>query len=70
MRRDVDIHKDLYGNIILFGGTTVFQAIDDCTQWKLTARAPSSIKIKVVAPLECKYSFLISKFILSALSTD
>lgn len=28
MKCDVDIRKDLYGNIVLSGGTTMFEGID------------------------------------------
>ncbi|KAE8724103.1 Actin-7 [Hibiscus syriacus] len=66
---DVDIRKDLYGNIILSGGSTMFPGIADCMSKEITALAPSSMKIKVVAPPERKYNFWIGESILASLST-
>nr|GEY97932.1 putative actin family [Tanacetum cinerariifolium] len=56
MKCDVDIRKDLYGNIILSGGTTMFPSIADRISKEITALAPSIMKIKVVALPERKYS--------------
>ncbi|CAE7919152.1 unnamed protein product, partial [Symbiodinium sp. KB8] len=53
---DIDIRRDLYGNVVLSGGTTMFPGIDSRLTKELTALAPSSVKIKVVAPPERKYS--------------
>ncbi|KAG2251981.1 hypothetical protein Bca52824_082117 [Brassica carinata] len=50
MKCDVDIRKDLYGHIVLSGGTTMFPGIADRMSKEITALAPSSMKIKVVAP--------------------
>ena len=47
MKCDVDIRKDLYGNIVLSGGTTMFPGIADRMQREITALAPSSMKIKI-----------------------
>jgi actin-related protein len=56
MKCDVDIHEDLYGNIVLSGGTTLFAGIADRMQKEITALAPSTMKIKIIAPPERKYS--------------
>ncbi|CAA2973086.1 Hypothetical predicted protein [Olea europaea subsp. europaea] len=69
MKCDVDIRKDLYGNIVLSGGSTMFACIADRISKEITALAPSSMKIKVVAPLERKYSVWIEGSILASLST-
>ncbi|KAL3634892.1 Actin, aortic smooth muscle [Castilleja foliolosa] len=69
MKCDVDIRKDLYGNIVLSGGSTMFPGIADRMSKEITALAPSSMKIKVVAPPERKYSVWIGGSILSSLST-
>jgi len=66
---DIDIRKDLYGNIVLSGGTTMFEGIADRMTKELTALAPASMKIKVVAPPERKYSVWIGGSILASLST-
>ncbi|KAL0414031.1 UNVERIFIED_CONTAM: actin [Sesamum radiatum] len=69
MKCDVDIRKDLYGNIVLSGGSTMFTGIADRMSKEITALAPSSMKIKVVAPPERKYSVWIGGSILASLST-
>jgi actin-related protein len=69
MKCDVDIRKDLYGNIVLSGGTTMFEGIDKRMQKEIMALAPASMKIKIVAPPERKYSVWIGGSILASLST-
>jgi actin beta/gamma 1 len=69
MKCDVDIRKDLYGNTVLSGGTTMFEGIAERMQKEITALAPASMKIKIVAPPERKYSVWIGGSILSSLST-
>lgn len=55
----MDIRKDLYGNIVLSGGTSMFPGMADRMSKEITLLAPSSMKIKVVAPPERKYSVWI-----------
>jgi actin-related protein len=69
MKCDVDIRKDLYDNIVLSGGSTMFDGVADRLQKEVTSLAPSSMRIKVVAPPERKYSVWIGGSILSSLST-
>jgi actin-related protein len=69
MKCDVDVRKDLYGNIVLSGGTTMFPGIAERLNKEVVALAPSSMKIKVIAPPERKYSVWIGGSILSSLST-
>jgi len=66
---DIDIRKDLYQNVVLSGGTTMFQNIDKRLEKELKALAPASAKVKIVAPPERKYSVWIGGSILSSLST-
>jgi len=66
---DIDIRKDLYANIVLSGGTTMYPGIAERLTKEITALAPSAMKIKVVAPPERKYSVWIGGSILSSLST-
>uniref|UniRef100_A0A2K6MHH4 Actin, cytoplasmic 1 n=1 Tax=Rhinopithecus bieti TaxID=61621 RepID=A0A2K6MHH4_RHIBE len=68
MKCEVDIHKDLYTNKVLSGGTTMHPGIANLMQ-KITALAPSTMKIKIIAPPECKYSVWIRGSILASLST-
>ena len=69
MKCDVDIRRDLYTNTVLSGGTTMFPNIDVRLTKEMTALAPASIKVKIVAPPERKYSVWIGGSILSSLST-
>ena len=69
MKCDVDIRKDLYSNIVLSGGTTMFPGIADRMTKEISSLAPSSMKVKVVAPAERKFSVWIGGSILSSLST-
>jgi len=66
---DIDIRKDLYSNVVLSGGTTMFEGIAERMTKELTNLAPASMKIKVVAPPERKYSVWIGGSILASLST-
>ena len=69
MKCDLDIRKDLYGNIVMSGGSTMYPGISDRMQKEITALAPSSMKVKIVAPPERKYSVWIGGSILASLST-
>ncbi|PBC25868.1 Actin, clone [Apis cerana cerana] len=69
MKCDVDIRKDLYANSVLSGGTTMYPGIADRMQKEITALAPSTMKIKIIAPPERKYSVWIGGSILASLST-
>jgi actin-related protein len=69
MKCDIDVRKDLYGNIVMSGGTTMFPGIPERLSKEVTALAPSTMKIKVVAPPERKFSVWIGGSILSSLST-
>merc|ERR1712156_1242808 len=69
MKCDVDIRKDLYANTVMSGGTTMYPGIADRMGKEITALAPSTIKIKIIAPPERKYSVWIGGSILASLST-
>merc|ERR1719227_53560 len=69
MKCDVDVRKDLYSNIVLSGGTTMYPGIADRMQKEITNLAPSAMKIKIIAPPERKFSVWIGGSILGSLST-
>ncbi|XP_063689597.1 uncharacterized protein LOC134822439 [Bolinopsis microptera] len=69
MKCDVDIRKDLYANIVLSGGSTMFPGIADRMEKEITALAPPTMKIKVTAPLDRKHSVWIGGSILASMST-
>jgi actin, other eukaryote len=66
---DIDVRRDLYSNIVLSGGTTMFRGLPERLGKEIGNLAPSSIKPKVVAPPERKYSVWIGGSILSSLTT-
>eukprot|EP01002_Notosolenus_urceolatus_P003416 NODE_1898_length_1261_cov_314.945545_g1570_i0.p1 GENE.NODE_1898_length_1261_cov_314.945545_g1570_i0~~NODE_1898_length_1261_cov_314.945545_g1570_i0.p1 ORF type:complete len:378 (-),score=133.64 NODE_1898_length_1261_cov_314.945545_g1570_i0:11-1144(-) len=66
---DIDVRKELYGNVVLSGGTTMYEGLPERMQKELTSLAPTTMKIKVVAPPERKYSVWIGGSILASLST-
>ncbi|KAK2118323.1 hypothetical protein P7K49_005210 [Saguinus oedipus] len=66
---DVAIQKDLYVNTVLSGGTNMDPGIANRMQKEITALAPSTMKIKIIAPPEHKYSVWMEGSILASLST-
>mmetsp|Transcript_4149 Transcript_4149/g.6118 ORF Transcript_4149/g.6118 Transcript_4149/m.6118 type:complete len:375 (-) Transcript_4149:75-1199(-) len=66
---DIDIRKDLYQNIVLSGGTTMFPGIETRLENEITKMAPKNATIKVKAPSERKFSVWIGGSILSSLTT-
>ena len=70
MKSDLDIRKDLYSNIILSGGSTMFPGLPERLSKEIQKLAPSatSSKVKVIAMPERKYSVWIGGSILSSLS--
>ncbi|CAC5358249.1 ACTB_G1 [Mytilus coruscus] len=69
MKCDVGIRKDVFANTVLSGGSTMFPGIADRMQKETTALAPSTMKIKIIAPPERKYSVWIGGSILASRST-
>jgi actin len=69
MKCDVDIRKDLYNNIVMSGGSTMFTGVAERMQKEVKLLAPDSMTIKIIAPPERKYSVWIGGSILSSLST-
>ncbi|EPQ12639.1 Beta-actin-like protein 2 [Myotis brandtii] len=69
LRCDVDIRRDLYANTVLSGGSTMFPGMADRMQQEVAGLAPGTMKVKVIAPPERKYSVWIGGSILASLST-
>merc|ERR1712048_142179 len=47
---DIDVRKDMYSNIVLSGGTTMFPGLCERMGKELTSLAPPSMTIKIVDP--------------------
>jgi actin-related protein len=69
MKCDIDIRKELYSNIVLSGGTTMYSEIEERMKKEITNLAPNTMKVKIIAPPERKYSVWIGGSILASLST-
>ena len=69
MKCDIDVRKDLFGNTVMSGGSTMFPGIADRMKKELDNLVPSGMKVKVIAPAERKYSVWIGGSILASLST-
>lgn len=66
---DIDLQKDLYSNIVLSGGSTMFPGISDRITKEMTALSESNFKVKVISPPERTCSTWIGGSILASLST-
>ena len=62
MKCDVEIRKDLYANNVLSGGSTIFPCIADRMQKEISTLAPLTMKIKIIALPERKYSVWVGGF--------
>ena len=69
MKCDVEIHKDMFANIVLSGGSTMFPGIAERMQKEISALAPPTMQTKIIAPPDRKYSAWIGGSILASLST-
>jgi actin len=70
-KSDMDVRKDLYQNIVLSGGTTLFAGLPERLTKEVQRLAPQNVsnKVKVIAVPERKYCVWIGGSILSSIST-
>ncbi|CAJ1350598.1 unnamed protein product [Effrenium voratum] len=66
---DIDLRKDLFKNIVLSGGNTMFPGIAERLESELQALAPQKINVKVVANPQRRYIVWMGASILSQLSS-
>jgi actin len=64
-----DIRKGLFANIVLAGGSTMFQGLPERLEQEIVRLAPSDVKVRVVAPPDRKYAAWIGGSILASLAT-
>ena len=69
MKCDVDVRRDLFLNTILSGGSTLFEGMGERMWQEMHQLAPSTNRIKILAPPERKYSVWLGGSILASLST-
>jgi centractin len=68
-RTDMDLRKNLFGNIVLSGGTTLSKGFGDRLLAEVQRLAVKDMRIKIFAPPERKYTTWIGGSILAGLST-
>jgi len=66
---DIDIRKDLYGNVILSGGSTLYPGLPDRLEKEVDAMAPQPNMVKIVAPADRYYSVWVGGSTLCSLAT-
>merc|ERR1712226_173371 len=68
MKSSIDIRKELFENIVLSGGTSMFPGIAERMKREILALAPPTMMVNVITPSE-KYSAWLGGSILSSLAT-
>jgi actin-related protein len=66
---DLDIRKDLYENVILSGGSTLYEGLPDRIEKDVDAKCPQQGVVKVIATKDRYYSVWTGGSTLSSLST-
>lgn len=69
MKCDMDVRKDLYENVILSGGSTMYEGLPERLEKELKELAPKTMEINITAMPERKYSVWIGGSIISSLAT-
>lgn len=68
IKSDMDVRRQLYGNILLAGGTTVFRGFEQRLKQELEKKVAPSVEVRIMAPQGRKYSAWIGGSILASLS--
>ncbi|ETO27174.1 hypothetical protein RFI_09958 [Reticulomyxa filosa] len=66
MKSDIFIRRELYNNIVMSGGNTMFKGIKERMQKDLKLLAPDGVTVKVIAPAERAHSAWIGGSILGS----
>jgi len=69
MKCDNDVRRDLFSNVILSGGSTLFEGMAERMWYEIHNLAPTTHRVKVMAPPERLYSVWLGGSILASLST-
>eukprot|EP01084_Bolivina_argentea_P148570 259705_1 len=69
MKCDINLRRELYGNIVLDGGNTMFPGFDVRLRKEMICLAPASVEIKIIAAPERNYFAWIGGSIISSVST-
>ncbi|KAM6108923.1 uncharacterized protein FYW35_010005 [Pterocles gutturalis] len=60
MKRDIDVRRSLYGNILLSGGSTLFPGMEERILKEMKLQAPAGMFVRIVAAPERKYCCMTS----------
>lgn len=66
---DINIQRELYESIVLSGGTTMFEGFQERLNKEISALVPTSVNVKITAPMERKFSIWIGGSVLASLAT-
>ncbi len=69
MKCDLDVRKDLYGNVILSGGNTMFPGATERISKEMEKLIPPTTKVSVIGPPERQFLPWVGGSILSSLPT-
>jgi actin-related protein len=67
MKCDMEVRKDLFENVVLSGGSTMFSGLAERMHKELAALAPPIAKVKIVASPDRKYSSWVGGSLLASL---
>lgn len=68
-KTNIDVRKDLYANIVLSGGSTLFPGFVERLENELRSLVPASVQIRVVAHPARKYFTWIGGSVLASLTS-
>ncbi|OUC41092.1 hypothetical protein D917_00487 [Trichinella nativa] len=68
MKCDLDLRSQLYENVILSGGSTMFPGTEHRMTKELRVLVPDAVNVKIHTPPERKYSVWIGGSIMASLS--
>ncbi|XP_056398003.1 actin-related protein T2 [Hyla sarda] len=66
---NLDIRRPLFENILLSGGSTLFQGFEDRVHSEVTTLAPETVKVKVIAPSDREIAAWIGGAVLTNLES-
>ncbi|XP_075599062.1 actin-1 [Balearica regulorum gibbericeps] len=69
MKCDIDVRRNLYGNILLSGGSTLFPGLEDRILREMKLQVPAGMCVRIIVPPERKYCVWIGASILTALTS-
>jgi len=69
MKSDLDLRSKLFSQIVLAGGSTLFNGFGDRMLYEVRSRSPSHTRIRISAPPERLHSAYVGGSILASLAT-